>query len=304
MPRNTVAFIISRTGSTRVPNKALLDIAGQPLIAHMIRIAKQVVGVDSVWLATTALHNDDALADVAGSRGIDVFRGDPEKVLDRIHAAARFARADTIIYIGGDCPLLDPVLLSEAVREFNSCPCDYLCNYEPPTFPGGMDINVISFDALDEAYRGAVAPSQRVHPFSYLTFHPEDFIIRNMVQGNDLSTYHWSIDYPGDVEFIRLVYRSLYRKDAVICMEDVLRLIRENTDIDKYHRRLLKPSVAHAFFSSPGMMHDITKDINHLSESAIRAINNGSYKMAESAYKEITRITSKLSLMNRDKAKQ
>lgn len=298
MKGRVIGIIVARTGSTRVPGKVLLDISGRPLIWHMIRIAKQVKGLDAVWLATTTLEQDDVLVQLAQDQGISVSRGDAENVLDRLYAAAKASKADVIVYIGGDCPLLDPSLVSAALADFHASNCDYLCNYEPPTYPGGQDINIISSSALTVAYERASAKSQRIHPFSYLTFHPEDFSIKNFAQDNDLSAYHWSIDYTEDVEFVRLVYRHIYDGKSNIRMMDVLALIEREAEVGDYHARLVKPKVSHAFFSSPGIMKDIIADIINLTDTAIAAIGENKFYKAEKYFREIALITTKLSRLN------
>ena len=298
MKGRTIGIIVARTGSTRVPGKALLDISGQPLISHMIRIARQVKGLDAVWLATSILEQDDVLVQLAHDQGISVSRGDAEKVLDRLYVAAQASKADVIVYLGGDCPLLDPYLVSAALADFHVSNCDYLCNYEPPTSPGGQDINIISSAALKVAYERASAQSQRIHPFSYLTFHPADFTVKNFAQEDDLSAYHWSVDYTEDVEFVRLVYRHLYDGQSNIGIKDVLALIEKEAEVSEYHTRLLKPKVSHAFFSSPGIMKDIIADITLLADATIGAIGNSQFDIAETYFREIALIATKLSNLN------
>jgi spore coat polysaccharide biosynthesis protein SpsF (cytidylyltransferase family) len=292
---STVAMIVARTGSTRVPEKALLDIEGAPVIAHIIRIATHIKGVDSVCLATTTEAGDDRLAGVAKAAGIDVFRGDPERVLDRLHGAAVATGARTVVYVGGDCPLLDPSVISRAIDRFRDLSCDYLSNYDPPSFPNGLDVNVISSAALARAYEAALAPSQRVHAFSYLTFHPHEFRIANFDNDVDLSTHHWAIDDPGDIDFVRKVYHLLYPSRPTIHMGDVLDLLERDVDLRQSHRRLAKPSVAHAFLASPHMMKDILGDVVWLCSRADDALRAGDYGAARRFHAEAFWITKKLS---------
>jgi spore coat polysaccharide biosynthesis protein SpsF (cytidylyltransferase family) len=283
----TVGLIVARGGSTRTPGKALLPLEGKPMLWHMIQIAREIRGLDALCLATTTLPADDALADVARAEGIPVHRGDPERVLDRIHPAALAERADAIVYIGGDCPLLDPDVVSRGIEVFHATGCDYLSNYSPPTYPGGLDVNVISMRALSDAFRNAVAPSQRIHAVSYLTFHPEQFTIGNIEHDRDLSTAHWSLDYPEDIEFIRAVYAQLYKPGRAIRMNEVLRLLEADEQVASIQRRLVKPKVSHAFFSSPGMMKDITSDIEALCALAKDAIGRGALAEAQRLFREV-----------------
>ena len=293
--KNTIAIIVSRSGSTRVPGKALIDLCGESLLAHMIRIAKQIIKIDSIWLATTNLSEDDELERIALMHKINVFRGDPVNVLNRIYDTSKKAKADTIVYIGGDCPLLDPIIVSEAVDYFNKNEFDYLNNYDPPTYPGGMDINIINFNSLEIANRFAIAPSQRIHAFSYLTFHPEKFKIKKYSLNEDYSTFHWAIDYYEDIELIKLIYEKLLKKDEIIKMNDVFEVIRNNGKINKIHSKLKKQKVEHAFFSSLGMMSDITFDIKFLADKALDNLKDSNLHGAEVLYSEIARISHKLS---------
>ena len=68
-----------------------------------------------------------------------------------------------------------------------------------------------------------LCPSQRIHPFSYLSFHREEFKIGNIYYKNgDLSKFHWSLDFKEDIEFIQKVYEKLYNQKPTI--EKILNL--------------------------------------------------------------------------------
>ena len=293
-----VGYIVSRLGSTRVPGKALLDINGSPMIARVIDIAKKVGSLNEVCLATTNLLGDDVLGQIAKNKEILVYQGDPENVLDRLYHAALKSRADVIVYIGGDCPLLDPALVDIAIRKFLKEGCDYLSNYDPPTYPGGYDLNIISFDALSYAYRNTVAPSQRVHAFSYLTFHSEDFNICNFESSIDYSQFHWSVDYPGDIGLTRSIFKFSDDHKIELSFDNIIKIIRENPKIYALNQELIKPKVSHAFYSSASMMKDITNDIDYLSRLAISRINAGDYLEAQKCYREINGIAKKLSVLS------
>lgn len=294
-----VAVIVARNGSTRVPGKSLIEFSGNPLIWHMIRIAKQIHGVSQVCLATSNLKIDNSLCDIAESENIEIYRGDPENVLDRLYNSSNELNAEVVVYIGGDCPLLDPIIVSDAIDFFISSKIDYLNNYDPPTFPGGQDINIVSFDALKKAYNNALAPSQRIHAFSYLTFHSNEFKIRNynnINYNNDkMDMYHWSLDYKEDIEFISKVYKLLYNKSKLIKLSDVVNLIESNSEISRLNTSLMKPRVKHSLFSSPGIMKDINNDILFLNKLAIESVLKEDFKKAEKYYYEISVISKKLS---------
>jgi spore coat polysaccharide biosynthesis protein SpsF (cytidylyltransferase family) len=289
-----VAIVVARESSTRIPGKALMDLCGQPVLWHVMQIAKAIRGITDLCVATTDLPIDDSIAALAEAQGINCYRGDAVNVLDRLHGAAEKMKADVIIDIGGDCPLLDPEIISRALADFHASPCDYLCNYEPPTFPEGMDVNIIRKTALEKAWREALAPSQRIHPFSFLTFHPELFVIRNFSMEPDLSQYHWSLDFPEDVELIRLAYEKLWVMGKLIGLESLQGLLRTDASFSRINAALRRPKVSHAFWNSPGIVHDMHNDLNQLMQMAFENKGKGQYELAAQCYSEVSRIASKL----------
>jgi spore coat polysaccharide biosynthesis protein SpsF (cytidylyltransferase family) len=293
-PPRIVAMIIARMGSTRLPGKSLVEIAGRPLLDHMIEIGRHIARADAIAVVTSSLPADDPIVALAAARGVTVVRGHPDYVLDRIHQASGELAADVIVYVGGDCPLLDPVIVDRGIEAFLARDCDYLNNYEPPTFPEGMDVNVITRAAVEAAYARAIAPSQRIHAFSYLTRHPDEFALANFEHATDLSAHHWSLDFPDDLAFIRAVYQELHAPGRIIGMGEVLALIAANPTIAAMDRALQRGPVAHAFWNSPGIMRDMTADISELAAKAAEAIAAGDRPLSRRCFEEIGRIAGEL----------
>ncbi len=289
-----VGIVVARMGSTRVPGKSVLELAGKPLLWHVIESVKRAEGLDDVCLATSNLPQDDPLAEIAARCEVGCFRGDPERVLDRVYGAAKKLEADAIVDVGGDCPFIYPQILDDAIGEFLRHGCDYLCNYEPPTFPEGLDVNVVAMRALEAAHRLAIAPSQRVHPFSYLTRHRDAFDIKNYEMSPDLSEYHWSVDFPEDVAFVKAVYDRLYWPGEPITMKAILELIERDPLVAGLNRAIMKPKVLHAFWNSPGIMRDMNEDIAALARLGQRAAAESDSDTASRCYGEIEAIASEL----------
>lgn len=287
-------MVVARMGSTRVPGKSMKDLCGHAVLWHVLKAAKQVRGVDDICLATTDLPDDDALARLAQDESIYCVRGDAERVLDRLYGAAVKMQADVVVEVGGDCPLMDPDIVSAALEDFLATPCDYLCNYDPPTFPEGMDVNIISMAALEKAWRYAIAPSQRIHPFSYLTYHPESFVIRNYAMTPDLSRHHWSLDFPEDITLIRAAYDELWKDGSQIRLEELLSLLSTDEMFAKIDRDLQRPKVTHAFWNSPGMIRDMHTDITELIKCAHEKQEQRNYASAKQYYSEVLRIVERL----------
>lgn len=282
-------------GSSRVPGKSMLDLCGHPVIWHIIQIAKNITGFNSICLATTSLTEDDVLEKVALEEGINIYRGHPQNVLDRLYGAAQKMDAELIIEIGGDCPLLDPNLVSMALEEFCSGNYDYMSNYSPPTFPEGMDINIISMKALRIINDRAIAPSQRIHPFSYITYHPSEFIVKNFEMTPDLSRHHWSLDFIEDFDLIRIAYERLWINGSPINLNQLTSLIHSDHLFNKKDKELLRPKVSHSFWNSPGIIRDMHSDIVALIQGACDYHFEGKHDLAKKNYLEANKIVERLS---------
>jgi len=234
MAPRVLAVVQARLGSTRLPGKALMTIAGRPMLAHVLARALAVPGVDLTVLATTASPEDDALVEVARSEGVPSVRGSVEDVLDRFRAALRAHPADAIVRVTADCPLLDPGVSGLVVRDYlaHRDDVDYASNIEPPTFPDGLDTEIVSAAALERAWREARRPSDREHVTTYVRDRTHGFRLRTVVHDEDLSAHRWTVDEPRDLEFVRAVHAELAPDGRrIFGMQEVLHLLRRRPEL-------------------------------------------------------------------------
>jgi spore coat polysaccharide biosynthesis protein SpsF (cytidylyltransferase family) len=234
MAGRVVAVVQARLGSSRLPGKALEEIAGRPMLAHVLARAAAVRGVDHVVLATTVKPEDDALADLARRLGVVTTRGKVDDVLDRFHAALLEHPAEVVVRLTGDCPLLDPrvveLVLDAYVRSEGTL--DYVSNVDPPTYPDGLDAEVFSSQSLERAWREARRPSDREHVTTYIRDHRDSFRQANVAHREDLSAHRWVVDTAADLAFARRVYMWLAGPGAEIFgMTEVLALLRRRPEL-------------------------------------------------------------------------
>jgi spore coat polysaccharide biosynthesis protein SpsF (cytidylyltransferase family) len=223
------AILQARVGSTRLPGKVLKVVSGRSVLYHDIDRLLQVRHIGHVIVATTDLPEDQAIVDLTESygRGVKVFRGSPEDVLDRFYQAARKWRLDAVLRVTSDCPLFDPDVSSIVVDRFLLGDCDLACNNMPRTYPHGLDTEVFSFDALAEAWTTGRDPYEREHVTPYIRRRPERFRLVNVPYGDDLSHVRLTLDYPEDLELISRIYTELYREGEVFHLDDVLAVLKE-----------------------------------------------------------------------------
>jgi spore coat polysaccharide biosynthesis protein SpsF len=234
-----VAIIQARMGSTRLPGKSLMLLGGKPVIEHVLIRAKQIKGVDEVVLATTTDTADDALANWAKKNNFKCFRGSASDVLDRYYNAAKDFKADVILRITGDCPLLDPEVSGQVLEAFMEGGVDYVTNTKPPTYPDGMDTEAASFASLERAFKDAKLSSEREHVTPYIWKNKELFKIKNVTGDEDLSNLRLTIDEASDAKLIELVIAEC-KKRGKSNLETILNILRENPEWLKINGQIMR----------------------------------------------------------------
>ena len=235
-PRNIVAIVQCRMGSSRLPGKAMLDICGRPLIWHVFDRLRHAKLINQCVLATTTDNLDDSLVSWAAKQGIQVFRGSTDDVLDRYWQAASFYNADIIVRITADDPLKDVEVLDGVVHLLLTKELDFAYNNHPPTFPEGLDVEVFSYRALARMQEEASSAFEREHVTPYLFAHPELFLQSNLPYSGNLSHLRWTIDVPEDLKMTRQIYQELFVDGGYFGMEEVVAYLRQNPDVAALNR--------------------------------------------------------------------
>jgi spore coat polysaccharide biosynthesis protein SpsF len=201
-----VAIIQARMGSTRLPGKVLADIGGHPMLWHVLQRTRAASSVNQAMIATTTEPADDVLVAFCEEHGVDCFRGEEKDVLDRYYKAAWESKADVIVRITSDCPMIDPEIVDKTVTAFLAERPDYASNSSVRTYPRGLDTEVMTFAALQTAWKEAHHPYQRAHVTPYIYENPTRFRILSVTGENDHSSYRWTVDTQDDLDFVRTVY--------------------------------------------------------------------------------------------------
>jgi spore coat polysaccharide biosynthesis protein SpsF len=206
----TVAIVQARMGSTRLAGKALLDICGSPMLAHVVRRAQAATLVDEVVVATTTSPSDDAIADLCASLSVRFTRGSEADVLSRYVDAARMTEAAIIVRITSDCPLLDPRLIDRVLATRAQHAADYASNTQAPrTFPHGLDVEVFTRATLDRAHLEDTRPEWREHVTPYIYCAEGRFSLARVDADDDFSDQRWTVDTAEDLRFVRRVMSEL-----------------------------------------------------------------------------------------------
>jgi len=233
-------------GSTRLPGKGLVDLAGKPLVERVLERAARAGLAHEVVLATTELPADDGLAEYVAGLGYRVVRGSSDDVLDRYAAAADAAAADIIVRITCDCPFVEPSLIDEAVAAVVTGDVDYATNTLTRTYPIGLDVEAFTRASLMIAHSEAVEPHEREHVTPFIYQHPARFRLGNLTAPEWATHLEWrlTVDTAEDLALARLLYAGLPDTFGLTDVVDlVLRdpsVLETNSDVE--HRHVAKPA--------------------------------------------------------------
>lgn len=271
MKPRVIAIIQGRMSSSRLPGKILADIAGQPMLQRVFTRTSRAATVTETIFATTTDSSDDSVAIYCDFSGIPFTRGSLYDVLDRYYQTAKQAKADVVVRVTADCPVIDPSLIDDAVNaiwgRFEGMPnqldslnrpllpdeltfaADFVCNRLPPpfhrTYPIGLDVEVCTFVALQQAWMEAKEPQHREHAMPYFYegvelnkinrklqygLSPRGYRVALLHHTTDFGDYRWTVDTPEDLEFIRQVYRRFDGRDD-FTWKDVLDLVHHEPEL-------------------------------------------------------------------------
>lgn len=225
-----VAIVQARMGSTRFPGKIMAELGGKRVLDHVIDRLALASTIDHTLIATSTKPADDVVERYCQERAIQCFRGSEEDVLDRFHTAAELVQAKTIVRITADCPLIDPGVVDLVVSTFKEGTFDYVSNTLVPTFPDGLDTEVFSKDAVDQAHKSAHSGPEREHVTPYIYKHPELFRLYNVRNDQDYSRFRWTVDEPADLAHLRALF-DVALNLSTMRMRDIISVLEEHPNL-------------------------------------------------------------------------
>lgn len=220
-----VTVLQARYSSQRLPGKVLMPLFGQPMLLRQIERVRKSKHIGTLIVATTTRSDDDVIEALCAREGISCYRGAINDVLDRVYRAVEPFRPGTVVRLTGDCPLTDASVIDGCIEFFRGGEFDYVTNALQATFPDGLDVEVMTFASLRQAWHEAKLPSEREHVTPYINTRPERFRIGHYVNDRDFSVMRWTVDEPEDLEFVRAVYEELYPQNPAFAMPEILALL-------------------------------------------------------------------------------
>lgn len=239
----TLVVVQARMGSSRLPGKVMLPLAGRPLLERMLQRVLAARSPFQLCVATSSAVEDEPIRQLCRGLGISVVSDHPTDLLQRHLAAARAFDADVVAKIPSDCPLIDPGIVERVLGYYHehAGELDFVTNLLPPSWPDGNDVEVMPRRLLELAAAEAQESFEREHTTPFIWDQPERFRVGNVrwESGRDLSKSHrFTIDYPEDHAFVSRVYDELYRPEQpVFGLNAILDLLGRKPEIMSLNAR-------------------------------------------------------------------
>ncbi len=230
------AILQGRLGSTRLPGKVLLPLAGKPVMLHVYERIKHCLNIEKIIIATTTNKRDEAIVGVFENLGVTIFRGNEEDPLDRFFQVAKKYNLQHIVRIMADCPVVDPNVVDAVIAYYFRGNYDFC--YLAGEFPTGLDITVFSYPTLKKAWENTGRLSDREHITPYMQRHPELFRIGCLELFKGLHHHRWVLDHEADYLLLVEIYNELYEAEKIFTTKDILALLGRRPEIAKLNAHI------------------------------------------------------------------
>jgi len=223
-------FISVRTGSTRLPQKALKEIDGRTTIEYLIDRVKKSKFADKIVLCTTELSEDDKLCEIATKNDIEFFRGSSPDKLKRWLGAAKKYDVDFFVNADGDDIFFDSGLADICFEQHSS-------NSEETDFIDGRglynDVYGIKTTSLEKVCdRKSDTDTEFIRPHfvsEQAGFNVER--IKNVPEIYKKKNIRMTLDYEEDLSFFETVIRHFHSMKTEMIFENILKFLESNPSV-------------------------------------------------------------------------
>jgi len=242
-----VVIVQARMTSTRLPGKVLMDLAGKPMLERQLERLRGCSLVDELVLAVTTNRDDDPLVELARRLDVRWYRGSEHDVLSRYVGAAREARAELVVRVTSDCPLIDPRETDAVVEALDerATTCDFASNTLEPDLPRGLDTEALWADVLERTGRMATSAPAREHVTWFCYAERPDlfslYAVRRPFYAHDL---RWTVDTAADLKLVRRLYAELALAERDVPLADVIAHVRANPELAAINAHVVQKDAA------------------------------------------------------------
>jgi spore coat polysaccharide biosynthesis protein SpsF len=235
-----IGIIQARINSKRLPGKVLLNINEKPMLWHIYQRMKNSKTLDEVVISTGDSKENKKIIKFSEDNNIPFFSGNENDLIDRLYKTAINFKADAIVRVTGDCPLIDSDIIDELVMNYKKNESfDIITNCITESFPHGLDAEVYSTKVLKKMHSEIKEEKFREWFVLYVRNHFKEFEILEIKNKTDQSRYRWTVDYLEDLEFVRQIFKNLYDKKKMFMMNDIFDLLNKKPNLERINSKFM-----------------------------------------------------------------
>ncbi len=230
------AIIQARMGSSRLPNKVLMEIDGKTSLKFMIDRVTKSKYTEKIIIATTTNERDKVIVDFCINNNILYYCGSENDVLDRYYQASKNNDVTTIVRLTSDCPLIDPDQIDKTIELYFDKGVNYAANAVPPEvkkYPDGSDVEVFSFKDLTRAWTETKNIKDREHVTFYFWKRNKNFTTAMLDNKYDWGKYRITVDYKEDIDLVRQIVRKLKDQKKFGTTKEIIEILESNPELVK-----------------------------------------------------------------------
>lgn len=238
---HTGIIIQARMGSAHLPGKVLLNLAGKPVLWHILDRCSHILG-SRIIVATSDLAQDKPIVKLCHTYHIPVFIGSETNVLSRYYLCAKTYHLDIILRVSGDCPLTEPFIMRRCLTDLVNCQGDFCTtNRTNIILPLGLGTSAFTFAALQKVYRKAKSNYDREHVDPYIYAHPYQFKICPVkLPSRFAATFRLTLDEPADYKLLSHLFDQLYSPSHGISTIKVLAYLKSHPKLSRLNQNIVQ----------------------------------------------------------------
>lgn len=237
--KQIVALIQVRLSSSRLPNKALIDICGKTAIERVVEQIKKSKYVDEVVVATSNEDCNLPLTNFLIEKKTNYFAGDLLNIVDRFINAAKPYNPDIIVRVTGDSPFVSYEMIDIYIESHLKNNADYTSS-EYGVLPTGVVAEIISFEAMKNLYKYKLDFNYTEYMTYYFRNNPSYFKI-NLIDAPEeykFPQYRLTLDYKEDLELVEKIILKLQSEQKEISLLNVLSILEKNPEISSLNSNI------------------------------------------------------------------
>ena len=236
MSKRVVLIIQARMGSTRLPGKSMMDLAGKPLVGRILERVSRCKLVDEVVLAIPQTAENKCLEVLCESYSAKVFKGSEDNLLDRYYQAAIRFGAEIIGRLPADNPVPEPSEIDRAIAHYqqNGCNgfCSNLAQINNSGYPDGIGVELFNFNLLERAIKNNPSKEQREHIhlnfYNYETgetVNPSWCMVETIQCPEEIKRPDLVLDVNTKAQYLYMkkLYESLYPVNSEFSIKDIIK---------------------------------------------------------------------------------